>query len=191
MKKLRNRSGHTLIELLCALMIMVFLMVGIGSVINAGVNIYSDAIFESESATLAGILNTAIGDILRYSRDVLENPGTFEDSSGDLIVRERVAFVFTNLEYGIQDAYFYTPLLTGGVSEGVLQMKNLRNPEIVELVNTGAYPDLVITNFLVVYTPEGAGNRGGYFTVSYDIRSVNNEEYTRHVETIIRMMNET
>ena len=72
MKKSRRNSGFSLIELLCALLILVILVIGIGVSMDAGVGIFRDATFEAESATLAGILNTSLGDILRYSVDVRE-----------------------------------------------------------------------------------------------------------------------
>lgn len=202
MKKCFNRSGFTLIEIMAALLITVLLVVAMGTSMTAGMRIYKDASFESDSASMAGILNTALGDILRYSEDVKVNQGTasnpqagFIDSDGQYIVREQVAFVFTNVEYGIRDAYFYIPTASGSKTEGILQMKNLKNSNIVELVNTGAYPDLMITDFEITYVEPGAvdasGNilRGGYFDISYDIFSKSDDQKTRSVSTVVRLMN--
>ena len=194
MKKLKSKRGFTLIELMATLLILVLLAMGIGVGMDAGTKIYQEATFESDSATLAGILNTNIGDILRYSQDVRLNESSFSDAEGNTLSPEKVGFVFTNLEYGIQDAYFYTPIIPGGQSKGVLQLKNLKNATVMELVNAGAYPDLVISNFVITYVtpgtnPSGGSGRGGYFNVSYDIFSVTNESHTRHVDTVIRLMN--
>ena len=191
MRKLKNKAGFSLIELLCALLILVLLVMGIGTGMDAGMNIYEDATFEAESASLAGILNTSLGDILRYSQNIRINNDKLEDSSGSYVVKEDVGFVFTNIEYGIQDAYFYTPMKEGNVSMGVLQMKNLRNANVVELVNTGAYPDLVISNFKIVfYDQSETGVGGGYFTVKYDIFSATDMQKVRKVEMIVRLMND-
>ena len=76
MKKYFNRSGFTLIEVMTALLITVMLVVAMGTSMSAGMRIYKDATFESDSASMAGILNTALGDILRYSEDVKVNQGT-------------------------------------------------------------------------------------------------------------------
>lgn len=196
MKKYLNRSGFTLIEMMAALLVMVLLVVAMGTSMTAGMRIYKDATFEADSASLAGILNTALGDILRYSEDVTVNEGTaanpsagFIDSNGQYIVREEVGFVFTNKEYGIRDAYFYTPIISGSESKGVLQMKNLRNTEIVDLVNTGSYPDLVITNFKITFVVPGVTQRGGYFSIEYDILSESDDQMQRHVETVVRLLN--
>lgn len=191
MRKLKNNAGFSLIELLCALLILVLLVMGIGTGMDAGMKIYADATFEAESASLAGILNTSLGDILRYSQNIRINNDKLEDSSGAFIVKEDVGFVFTNIEYGIQDAYFYTPVMEGNVSMGVLQMKNLRNSNVVELVNTGAYPDLVISNFKIVFHDQSeAGVGGGYFTVTYNIFSESDTAKKRDVEMIVRLMND-
>ena len=204
MKKLNNNSGMTLIEMLCALLILVIMIVGMGATMDAGTQIYQEAIFESDSASLAGILNTAMGDILRYSRDIdlnnktdgEGNPQYFVTSDGTYLLPDQVGFVFSNWEYGILDAYFYTPVYADGTSKGVLQMLNLRNSEVVELVNTGAYPDLVITNLVVTYVEKGVAGgegttlRGGYFEISYDILSEKNSDFKREVTTIVRLMNE-
>lgn len=197
MSKLKNNSGMTLVEMLCVLLILVILIMGMGSTMDAGTRIYQEAIFESDSATLAGILNTSMGDILRYSRDVKINEGTvgnpengFVTSDGTYLLPDQVGFVFSNWEYGILDAYFYTPTAADGTSKGVLQMLNLRNANVVELVNTGAYPDLVISNLVVTYVEEGAAIRGGYFEIEYDIFSEKHADFKRHVDTVVRLMND-
>ena len=197
MSKLKNNSGMTLVEMLCVLLILVILIMGMGSTMDAGTRIYQEAIFESDSATLAGILNTSMGDILRYSRDVKINEGTvgnpengFVTSDGTYLLPDQVGFVFSNWEYGILDAYFYTPTAADGTSKGVLQMLNLRNANVVELVNTGAYPDLVISNLVVTYVEEGAAIRGGYFEIEYDIFSEKHSDFKRHVDTVVRLMND-
>ena len=188
MKKSRRNSGFSLIELLCALLILVILVIGIGVSMDAGVGIYRDATFEAESATLAGILNTSLGDILRYSMDVRVPSAAEKAEKG---VPENVEFLFTSLDYGIQDAYFYIPPHISGGTMGPVQMKNLRNPAVVELVNTGAYPDLVVSNFEIEYSPrEDAGVKGGYFEISYLISSETDAAKTRSVETIVRLMND-
>ena len=205
MKKFRNNSGFTLIEMLAVVLILVVLTMGIGKTMDAGMQIYRDATFESDSGTLAGILNTSLGDILRYSTELrintatADNPnaaGGFLDSTGTILLKDDVGFVFTSYEYGIRDAYFYTQVMADNTSMGVLQMRNLKNADVVELVNTGAYPDLAVTNFVITYVPEEAvdnnGNslRGGYFEISYDIISESNNQLKRNVKTVIRLMNQ-
>lgn len=190
MKKIQNHSGFTLIEMLVALVIMICLVIGISVGMDAGSRIYSDAIFEADSANLAGILNTAIGDILRYSKQIKVNDGKWKDSSGTNIPAEVAPFVFTSSDYGIGDAYFVVD-----TSSGVLQMKNLRDAQVVELINSGSYPNLRIQNFVAAYHPAERDlttdiiTSGGYFTVSYEVCSSVNSEKVRQVESIVRLMN--
>lgn len=183
----RKNAGFSLIEMLCALLITVFLVMGIGVGMDAGTRVYGEATFEAESATLAGIVNTSIGDILRYSVNVRELSDQEQANYG---VSE-VGFVFTSVDYGIQDAYFYIQPSAEGEYLGVLRMKNLKNTNMVELVNTGAYPDLGISNFTITYSPRtGAGVKGGYFEVAYDIFSTSDSGKSRSVATIVRLMND-
>ncbi len=209
MVKNRKNAGFSLIEMLVCILILVFLIMGIGVGMDAGSQIYRDATFESDSATLAGILNTNLGDILRYSirirykdaaeaRDSLTADEILEleqdltpQDPGDPEVDGSVEFVFTSLDYGIQDGYFYTPPSSGGGYAGVLQLRNLRNENQVELVNSGAYPDLVVSNFSITYFPRrNPGIEGGYFDISYDIFSANDSAKVRNVNTIVRLMND-
>lgn len=196
MKKNRKNAGFTLIEMMCALLILVLLTMGISVSMDAGVEIYRDATFESESATLAGILNTSLGDILRYSvktreltpAEILQH-GTKAGIPHVTDTSRR--YVFTSLDYGIQDGYFFIPPHQNGGNMGPVQLINLRNTNIVELVNTGAYPDLVVSNFQITYSPRIApGIEGGYYEISYKISSSSDPEKVRNVETIVRVMND-
>ena len=196
MKKLTKKGGFSLIEMMCALLILVLLIMAIDVGFKAGGTIYQDATFEAESATLAGILNTSLGDILRYSIDVRETTATEREKYGNDVGIPHASdstkhYVFTSLDYGIQDAYFYVPFHENGTNMGALQMKNTRNPNVVELVNTGAYPNLVVSDFNITYSPpSGLGVQGGYFEITYQIISELDSSKTRMVNTIVRVMND-
>ena len=205
MRKSRRNGGFTLIEMMCALLILVLLVMGMGVGMDTGSKIYRDATFESESATLSGILNTSIGDILRYSIDIREvKPAEFAEHGSDVGIphldqdaygNDRIdttkRYVFTSLDYGIQDAFFYIPPSELGQDVGPVKMKNLRNATVVELVNTGAYPNLAVSNFTIAFRPRIApGIEGGYFKITYTIKSTTDATKVRNVETIVRVMND-
>lgn len=192
----KKKAGFTLIEMLCTLLILVLLVIGIGAGMDSGMRIYRDATFEAESATLQGIVNTSLGDILRYSVNVRETTPTEKLEQGNDVGIPHTSdptkyYVFTSVDYGIQDAYFYIPPHRSGGNKGPVQMKNMRNANTVELVNTGAYPDLVISDFDIKFSPRIApGIEGGYFEISYTISSESDPEKSRSVETIVRLMND-
>lgn len=200
MKKLKQKSGVTLIEMLVAILVLVFIIIGMNAGTDAGTRIYNDSVFESDCATLSGILNTAIGDILRYSQDVrrpekgalyVTQDGTsFVDESGTI---QDTLFVFTNVEYGVQDAYFYVPLNEGNGRDGMLQMKNLRKAKVNDVITTGAYPNLKITDFDITYVApgeeaDGKTCEGGYFNISYTLSDLQDTK-TRDFECCVRMIN--
>ena len=194
MKKLKNKGGFTLIEMMAALLILVLLVVAMGYVMESASQVYEASTFESQSGSLSGILNTALGDILRYSYAVSENPGFMEDSAGNHISKADVGFFFTSLDYGIRDGYFYTPRQPDGSYQGVLQMKNLHDSNVVELVNAGSYPNMTVSNFEITYVAPGAevgGThvRGGYFDISYTIYDRYDDSRSRDVSCIVRRMN--
>lgn len=197
MKKLKQKKGVTLMEMIVALLVLVFLVIGIGTGMDAGMRVYNESIFQSDSATLCGILNTSIGDILRYAEDVrtpqkgamyVDQNGTgFVDSNGSLV--ENLSFVFTNIDYYVQDAYFFVPKDADNERYGVLQLKTLRKDTVTDLVNTGAYPDLKVTDFRVLYVEPDAENDGGYFKVDYTVSSKSDSSKTKDVTFYVRLMN--
>ena len=191
MKKLQSKSGMTLLEMIVSLMILVLLVTAMGTGMDAAGKLFRDSIFESHSASLAGIVNTALGDVLRYAEDI--RVPEEKDAAGNP-VDEAVGFVFTNAAYGLHDVYFQTK--TGAdETAGILTLRSLRfeaeSHNILEmaLVNDGAYPDLEITNFKATYVEPGSEEkRGGYFYITYTIRASGNPAKTRDVETIVRLL---
>ena len=179
MKKLKSKAGITLIEMMVSLLILVFLVVGMGPGMETASRIYREATFETDSGMLARIINNAMGDILRYAEDV----DTEKNWKNDPHPPE-IPFVFTSYDYRIQDAYFYLPEDANGNAKGVLQMKNLRNGSIVDLVNTGAYPDLQLSGLEVVFDKDN-----GIFTIRYIISSISDPAKTRDISHVVRLMN--
>ena len=188
MKKQRKNAGFSLIEMMCTLLILVLLVMAIGVGMDAGGKIYKDATFEAESATLAGIMNTTLGDILRYSVKVEK---LSQQQQADLGVIDQ-NFLFTSVDYGIESAYFYIPPNEKGGYRGIMQMKSLKDAEVtLDLMNTGAYPDLVISDLSVVYHErKNPGVEGGYFDISYHIYCESDETKHREVVHIVRLMND-
>jgi len=183
MRKLKNKAGFTLMETMVSVLILVLIASGMGTGMDAGLSVYKESTFETDSAALSGLVNTAIGDMLRYAEDIKQvSPETDID------------FVFTNREYGVADAYFY---IGDGVESdlGTLYLKNIRNNDTVDLLNSGTYPSLEIADFKVHYVAPNAedaeGNklRGGYFELEYEIVSQKNAAQTRPVTSIVRHLN--
>lgn len=194
MKKLKSRAGMSLMEVMVALLIMVLLVVGMGTGMDAGMRVYADAHFESSSASMAGIVNTALSDVLRYAQDIHTPEATLTPPPlGNL--------VFTNLEYGLRDAYFVVP--SDGQGKGSIQIiaPTAEGTETKALVNSGAFPELQVIDFSITYIAKGATGSfttvdgtnqtvsdGGLFYVQYKIASKDGTK-TRDAETVVRLMN--
>ena len=182
--------------MLTAIGILVILIVGMDAGISAGVRAYSDAVFEANSASVAGILNNAIGDVLRYSEDIIKNPSIensgvpgFKDSEDNILTADQVPFVFSNFEYGVRNGYFDIVPVEKGKDGGMLVIRDLQNsPKGLpprKLVNTGAYPELAVANLTITYV-----ETGHYFNVKYEILDqVKTDREGRTVEYTVRVLN--
>lgn len=187
LKKLHSKAGMTLMEMMVSLLIMVLLVLAMGTGMNAGVRVYNDANFESNSASLAANINTALTDMLRYAQD-LPKP---EPGEGPIPIS---TFTFTNLEYGLRDASFTT---TNGIIQ-IISQTNGFSPKA--LVNSGSYNKLEVDGFSVTYYPQNITNakielldgseepvqRGGLFYIRYQIVSPDGK--TRDTEAVVRLM---
>ena len=172
-KKLKNKAGMTLMEIMTAILIMVLLVVAMGTGMNSGMRIYQDSAFESSSAILADQVSTALGDILRYSNDI-----KIEDSA---------LISLTNTEYGAHNAAF---VIGTGDYAGILQLKSRKTGAVVNVVNPGSYSKLAIENFRITFNQGNADIIGSsYFDVSYTIVSTVDSTKSKSVETVIRIMN--
>lgn len=187
MKKRKLRAGFTLVEMLVCILILALLVAGMGSGMSAALRVYRDSIFESDSASLAGILNNAVGDVLRYSEDIKTN-APFRDASGASLPAGEgagaVNFVFTNVEYGVKDAYFYIPERAEGSTRGPLQLKTLTSSIPKDIVNQGAYPALGIRDFIVTYDTAKK-----LYTISYTIYSTADTQKARAEQCAVRLLN--
>ena len=185
----RSNAGFTMIEMVATLMILALLAVGMGGGMSSALRVYRDSVFESDSASLESTLNTALEDILRYSQDVKEaadqEGGQFKTQSGQLLPTGTdagaVNFVFTNLEYDVIDAYFFTPTHDDGTVGGALQMKTLSDDTPRDLVNKGAYPGLEVANFKISYDSDRKA-----YSVEYTIFSADDSTKTREVICTVR-----
>lgn len=167
-KKLKSKVGMSLMEVMVALLVMVLLVVGMGTGMDAGMRVYGDATFEANGATLAGYLNTALTDVLRYAQDIKTDGGKI---------------TFTNLELGLRNAYIEPNesgiLYINSADTGGFQPK--------ALVNTGAYTKLVIKedSFDLSYHED---SRGGYFLAEFVIASADGKE-REPTQVVVRLMN--
>ena len=189
--KRRGKAGFTLVEMLASVLILALLVVGMGSGMSAAVRVYRDSIFESDSASLAAMLNNSLSDLLRYAEDLVtadKNGGPFLDRAGMPLPTGdspgAVNFVFSNLEYGVQQAYFYTPTQEDGTVGGPLQLKTLTDTIPTDLLNQGAYPALQVGDFTIEYdAPQEL------FRISYTISSTSDLGKTHDVQCTVRLLN--
>lgn len=188
MKKLRSKAGVTLIEMLTAVLVLVLLVVGMDATMDLASKAYTQSIFQSNSAALAGILNTAMGDILRYSEDVYTD-ADFPEGTENPLSGTGAPFVFTNYEYGVKDGYFYPEELNDGSNRFILEIRNLRDEPSLSLVNSGAYPRLKVSEFEISYHAADSTQEPSYFAISYRITDIRSEDMTREVSHTVRRLN--
>ena len=165
---MKGNGGMTLMELLVSVLILALLAVAVGTGMDAAMEVYAAARFEADSGSLAGILDTALWDALSFARDVRQTPE---------------GMVLTNPEYGIAEGQIYA-------REGMLCLG--REP----LVNSGAYPDLTVTDVNARYLESGTltladgtereVTRGGVVYITYRIVSTADPDRYRDVEVLVR-----
>lgn len=82
--KLRNEQGLTLVEMLCAVIILILLALMLNTGLQMAVHSYRDITARSEVQLLLSTLSDALADDLRYARDVVtDSGGTLMSYSSD------------------------------------------------------------------------------------------------------------
>lgn len=149
MKKIGNRGGFTLMEVLVSMLILTFLVVGMGPGMKTALSVYQESTFQSSSTALTGTLNATLEDVLRYGEDI--------EVAADGTV------TFTNLDYGLQGAQFLCwDNKNDPNAPSVVTVKDRRGEKV--LLPEGSYPNMEITAFGIKYD-------NGVFTVTYTIES--------------------
>ena len=175
MRKLQDPSGMTLMEMLVCILILTLLVTAMGTGMESAMKIYEDSLFESESAALAEILNTAMEDVIRFGREVRADAGELR---------------LSNPEYGLQDGTLWE-------AEGYVYLKSAGSQRL--LVGTGIYGGLRVGDLQARYIPAGSGETltlldgtqiaseaGGFVYITY---AVTEGTHTRQVETVVRPLN--
>ena len=118
MKKLKNKKGFTMLEML-ACVVTLLLLTGICTMgTDIAVKSYNQSIFETDSQTLESTIDMYLGDILRHSTIELEEEA--------LVNGNKSIKTITNMSYGVyqgkiaikEDGRFYiykTPTDENGV----------------------------------------------------------------------------
>lgn len=77
--KLRDSRGLTLVEMLCATLILIMLVLLIGSGTHMAMDSYKRMVVRSEMELLMSSLSNALADELRYASDINPSSGTLTD----------------------------------------------------------------------------------------------------------------
>ena len=157
-----GESGMTLMEMLAETMILAILVAAMGTGMASAVQTYETSLFQSESATVADILNTAMEDLLRFSRVTVDGDGCW----------------ITNEAYGIsggnlreRDGWLY---LWDGSGESLL-------------VNSGTYGNLRVADFVCTYVAPRNEGEYGWFRITYRLTD---GRRSRDVQTAVHPLNE-
>jgi len=80
-RKLRDSGGVTLVEMLCAVVILILLGLLLNTGLQMAVRSYLDVTAESETQLLLSTLTDALSDKLRYSTVYVKEDGTYSRTS--------------------------------------------------------------------------------------------------------------
>ncbi|MBR3290208.1 MAG: type II secretion system protein [Clostridia bacterium] len=144
-EKLNNRNGFTMVELMCAMMVMALLGMVVSVGISTAVRVQRESTFIAHSDVLTATLNTSMSDVLRYS--TVNTQKTEERDDGHIY--------FSNQEYLISDGYIFVDE-NGHVGVHM----NDTDDTVRYFISKGAYTGLEVQ-------PEGSAEEGG-FSLTYD-----------------------
>ena len=174
---LMNNGGMTLMEVLAALLVLTLLVTAMGTGLNLAAKIQEEALFASESAALADILQTALADVLGFGSDIR--------AEGDSVR-------FSSSDYGLGDGQLV-------LADGLLCLRE-SGGEPRPLVGEGAYGTMKISQWKLHYIPRNSVEtvtlldgtavtplRGGLFYISFRIESPSG--LCRDYETVVRLVN--
>lgn len=184
-KKVQSNKGYTLVELLTALIIVVLISMMISTGVTVGLRVQKESIFVANSDMLAGTLNTALSDVLRYSVCDFTNP---DDLNIDGLVENPK---FTNKEYSIKKGYLYVDdnghmaVSKNGVDPSYVPDPDDPadpGPDIGYLVSDGVYSKkLIIEDFELTYDPVKK-----IYSGRYKIQQSNADNYNKSVSFTYR-----
>ncbi len=160
-RKINNRKGFSLTELLVALALLSVLMIGVTVVINSGLKTYNDSLHISEISSVENMINKALARELRYAE--------VQKFGADGKTVEEIKIDGIPYSIGTNSAGYLVETSNPGTG----------SQEIVSLVNIGSYANLHVSSFkltsngkvhLCLYT---LSNKAGTRTkdVSYSVRS--------------------
>ena len=186
MKKLKRKNGLTLVEMLCAILILTLLSVGIVTCMNSATKTYSRVLRDSDTASLTHNLDNNLSDMLRYSSNVKNCPNGYSDNTGINVSEAKM--VFKNLEYCSNLAFFYLDTRSGVGKLKYVDVQDLGN--MYDVVNEGTYGDtLGISDFSCVYYPEEGNQEAGCFEISYTVYSTDAPGQTLEHTCCVRQLN--
>ena len=171
MKRQRNRRGFTLAETLAALVIVVLLAMSVQMGTMTALRTRTASRFQSESEILAATLNSALGDMLHYA-----TCAKYIATSG-LVYINNPGYGIVNGQILAKDGRLYVNVTTGLSASDP-------NATLLTLTGAGAYTDLTVSGFQMLYDKDNCLFYGSYEingpeqakkTIDFAFRSLNEE----------------
>lgn len=133
LKKLKSKKGFTLVEMMACVLTMTM----IGLICTLGLNMatrsYNESLFESGSQMLESMVDTSVGDVLRYSYNVTV------DGSKNVTSLSNATFDVTNGTVKLN-------------AEGHLVLvKNAAGSEVLLIGDNVYAEDMYLENFILMY----------------------------------------
>ena len=171
MRRKRNSRGFTLAETLAALVIVVLLAMSVQMGTMTALRTRTASRFQSESEILATTLNSALGDMLHYATCARY------DGAGGTVYLNNPGYGIVNGQILTKDGRLYVNATTGLSASDP-------NATLLTLTGAGAYTDLTVSGFKMLYDKDNCLFYGSYEingpeqakkTIDFAFRSLNEE----------------
>lgn len=171
MKRKRSSRGFTLAETLAALVVVILLAMSVQIGTMTALRARTVSRFQSESEILATTLNSALGDMLHYATCARY------DGAGGTVYLNNPGYGIVNGQILAKDGRLYVNATTGLSASDP-------NATLLTLTGAGAYTDLTVSGFKMLYDKDNCLFYGSYEingpeqakkTIDFAFRSLNEE----------------